>query len=152
MILYLEMFLQYLIVSMQGTYFFNIFKYYRVVRDKLGRKIHHSNKNRTENPEKGHLVPFKWFSSYQYAVFVGIAERMLRRRELKEPEQPGRWPHLIQSFWQACFHKKTYRTVRKKPSGPAKSDKHSEKFELCHYRLALDGIFFGQRNVQMLSS
>ncbi len=69
--------------------FFNIFKYYRVVRGKLGRKIHHSNflyKNRNENPEKGHLVLFRWFSSYQYAVFAGIAERMLRRRELKEPE------------------------------------------------------------------
>ena len=63
-----------------------IFKYFKIVKGKLGRKIHHSNKNRTENPEKGHLVPFKWFSSYQYAVFVGIAERMLRRRELKEPE------------------------------------------------------------------
>jgi hypothetical protein len=66
--------------------FFDIFKYYRIVKGKLGRKIHRSNKNRKKNPEKGHLVPFKWFSSYQYAVFAGIAERMLRRRELKEPE------------------------------------------------------------------
>ncbi len=37
-----------------------IFKYFKIVKGKLGRKIHHSNllyKNRNENPEKGHLVP-----------------------------------------------------------------------------------------------
>jgi hypothetical protein len=45
------------------------------------------------------------------------------------------------------FPQENIQKSQKKRSGPAKSDKHSEKFELCHYRLALDGIFFGQRNV-----
>ena len=83
------------------------------------------------------------------ARLAGIAERMLLQRVLREPEWPGRWRHLIQSFWPACCHKKTYRTLRMERPGFASLRFESFDENLVFFQvLSLKHFFKDDRSQQ----